>query len=709
MPADEQHARVYDLHHHRPRPLIHGTAALDPRGDAGDSPPLVVDVAASSQDQSPPAGPGDGVPRLQPWHAVFRRVRPHRARGRTRRAEPTIDHIVARDRVRTRRARRYAKLRRFGGATLRRTGRGVVVLIRGCARGVGHFLWLPLLGADIRAMTDYNLKARMQSDLYRARVVRIGGGFLVTGVTWLAWPWLGPRLGHSLAGGEQGWTWWALLLMSAAAAAGLWALGWTHEVEQAEHQADELPPGIRAGDSARSVERTFGEAFEALKIEGRVQAAHVGGTWGWIVTTDVLSDLGRTELDRLARRLDAPRGGLLVSSPRESSRARVFRLVLTDLLLPGQAPAVHPDEPLSVPRRLGRRFDGGDLAVVLAGLHIAVFGRTGSGKTSVLAGLMDAYLSAGAVVGAIDMTGGSDTRAWEPALNPALCAFSDDAAAVLRVLQRVKAIALRRKTDTAAGSQWVSTPRRPPIRLVVDEYGVVAANAALLTEVNWLILYGRNVDIHVVVAGHRPVADIMGDGTVGSQVHVKIYCAMAAEDVRGLPKTVRDQGVAPEQLVPSDRVNAHDAGKAYVVGLENPAPLVRFPGYTDGENRRRAEVYAKTSLGQLGGADAEAMFAAENATQGLPDLLRWMREAIVNASDDGRPEPKATSEEIAAYLRSKGVSVTVANLTATVRSELRAAFPAKRREDTNLHGRNQKGWYLEDLDQALERYTALQR
>lgn len=708
MTADEQNARVFKLHQHRPRPPVHGTAALDPRDAADDSLPLVVDGAAIPQDGPPPADPGAEPRRLETLRLGYRWARSRkRARGRVHQEPLTADQLAALDRARFKRARRYAAMRRTAYSQVRRTGRGGVVLVRGTVRGVAHFVWQPELGALYRAMDDSNARARNMAELYRSRLVRTGLLLGGAGGVWLAAPWLADWA----AGGEDGRPLWQWLLVAAVLTGGAWVCGRIAEAEEQQQALDDqLPPGLVAGMGSRAVETNFRLAFEALKIEGQVQVAHVGGNWGWIVTTDILSDFGRAELDRLARRLDTPRGGLLVSSPRESSRARVFTVVLADLLASGQAAVRHPDLPLSVPRVLAKRFDGGELAIPLAGLHIAVFGRTGSGKSTVLKGFIDAFASARAVIGAIDMTGGFDLRAWEAVFDPRLCAFGDDAAATMLVLERVKAIAMSRKERTPAGSKWVSTRQDPPIRLVIDEYGVVAANSALRELVNWIILYGRNVDCHLLFGSHRKVADIMGDGTVGSQVQCKVYLAMDADDVRTLPKAVRDQGVAPERLVPANAEQVNDASKGYVVGLQDPAPLVRFNSYEAGEDRRRADAYAQAGLGQLSAADVEAMIALQNAQQDVPELLKCVQAAITHVSFDGRKPAKATTEEIVSYLQVKGHrDITVQNLTARMRQEFGPAFPEGRRQDTNLHGRNQKGWYLEDLNNALDVLAELRR
>jgi hypothetical protein len=594
-------------------------------------------------------------------------------------------------------------MRRTSWSFARRSGRGALVVVRGTAVGLGRFAWQPELGEVYRAMANPDERARRLSELYRARTIRIGLLLGGTGGVWLAAPWIADWA----AGGEDGRPFWQWLIVAAVVTGTAWTFG---RVDQIEHEGQdaELPPGLVGGMGARSVENTFRQAFVALRIEGRVHTAYVGGNWGWQVTTEILSDFGRTELDRLARQLDTPRGGLLVSSPRDSSRARVFTVVMADLLASGQAPAVHPRVPLSTPRVLARRFDGGDLALPLAGLHVAVFGRTGSAKSTVLSGFIDAFASAGAVIGAIDMTDGYDLRPWMGVFDPRLCAFGDNVVHVTTVLERLKGIALARKARTAAGEKWVSSEDDPPIRLVIDEYGIVAGYTALLELVNWLILYGRNVDVFLLVASHRPVSDIMGDGTVGSQVTCKIYLAIDANDARHIPKATRDQGVAPERLVPANDEMVNDAGKGYVVGLQDPAPLVRFADYGPGEVQRRAQAYGRS--GELSAADVEVMIELENVRQGVPELLVRMEQAIIDASGDGRKPARATSEEIVKYLRKCGFNdVSVQSLTARARAELGPAFPENRKQDTNLHGRNQKGWYLDDLKAAVELLTEMRQ
>lgn len=697
MTSDEPNARVYRLHHPRTSgPSVMGTAALDPRDDVDEPLPPVVDAAATTQADTPPVGPGDGAQRLETLRTALRRVRTHRARVRTRREPLTAEELAARDRGRFKRARRYAVMRRTSWSFARRTGRGSLVIARRTATGAAQVLWQPELADMYRAMNNPDERARKLGGLYRGRAIGVGLVLAGGGVLWLTGPWLA----HWALGGDEGRPLWQWLLVALVLTGSGWLAGGVAEAEL-EGQDAELPPGLAGGMGTRSVENTFRQAFTALNIKGRVLVAHVGGQWGWHVTTEVLSDFGSTELGRLARHLDTPRGGLLVSSPRESSRARVFTVVMADLLDSGQAPAVHPRVSLSTPRVLARRFDGGDLALPLAGLHVAVFGRTGSAKSTVLSGFIDAFASAGAVIGAIDMTDGYDLRPWMPVFDPRLCAFGDNVVHVTTVLERFQGIALARKARTAAGEKWVSTEADPPMRLVIDEYGTVAGNTALLALVNWLILYGRNVDVFLLLASHRPVSDIMGDGTVGSQVTCKVYLAIDANDARHIPKATRDQGVAPERLVPANDQMVNDAGKGYVVGLQDPAPLVRFADYGPGEAQRRALEYGRS--GELSAADVEVMVELEDARQDIPELLRRVEQAIIDASADGRNPARATSEEIVTYVRGCGFNdVTVQTLTAQMRKALGPAFPEERKQDMNLHGRNQKGWQLDDLRAALE-------
>ncbi len=685
--SQETNAQVFDLSARRPPPYVHGSAARDVELDEP--------VEAPARER-PTTGE---TPR--PARRTDHQPRPRRSYSDA--------ELAARDRARVRRADTVAGFQRFAIRHGARAGRGAWIIAVTSLRAPARWVWQPRREEHIDAMTDTNTAARHYETLTRSRARR--GAVLVASVggALLARPLLGPAIMDVLTGGQDGHPWWVYPSAGAALLGACWTTG--QIVMKFEAPADEpvLPRGLHDGMSDASVHATFEHSFERMKVEGRVHSAHRAARgWGWIVTAEIVSNFGAKELDTLARLLDTPRGGLLVSMPRNSSRSRVFRVVAVDLLTHSTPAGRIEIQDLSQPVALAPRFDGDDLVMSLAGVHVLVVGRTGSGKSTALWRLVDAFAAGGAKLGGIDLSDGPDLRACRPVFDPRLSAFGHNVADALAALSNAKELALDRKRRLPDGAKWAATEHDPRVRIVIDEYGLLAEHAVLLELVNWLIKYGRNVGIHLVLANQRFLSSAMGgDTTVWSQVPVKFIMALDGNDAMQLPKGVRESGVAPELLVPANEQHVNDAGKSYVIGLpDTTPPLIRFPTYPDGEILRRSHEYAAAGLAQFGRADTAALDAADEEAAKLPVLVSLTRQAIAAVS--GKREPaRASSAEIVEYLQREGVTVSVATLTAKLRSALGDAYPEDRKVDTNLPGGNFKGWHLDDLERGIAEYQRL--
>lgn len=678
-------AQVFEF---RPRdgkaPYVHGSAAWD---EDVDEP-----VHAAPVDEP--------VPRQRagrPRRRLVYRVRPTR--------QLTDTELVDRDRARARRADAVERVSRFTVRHGARAGRGAWIVGRATAQAPWRWVWQPKREAHIDAMDDANAAATKYEQLTRSRMQRGAVLIAATGTGMLARPLLGPAVMDVLTG-----PWWTYPVGAGLGVAACWAFGGRRDVEhEGQDDGPELPRGLYEGQSDRSVEESTREAFAHMRVHGRVLSARrAPGGWGWIISAEIISDFGAKELDALARLLDTPRGGLLVSMPRQSTRMRVFRVVAVDLLDANRPATRITIDSLSQPVALAPKFDGDELELSLAGVHVLVIGRTGSGKSTALWRLVDAYAAGGAKLGGIDLSDGPDLRACRAVFDPALSAFGDNVAAAMTVLEKYKAIALDRKRRLPDGQGWQATEDDPHLRLVIDEYGLVAEHPLLLELCNWLIKYGRNVGVFLVLANQRFLGASMGnDTTVWSQVQVKILMAQDGNDAKQLPKSTRELGVAPELFVPANDRDANDAGKAYVVGLHDTPPLVRFGIYGGGEILRRCREYAAAGLAQFGPADTAVLAALEVQAAQLPRLVSLTRDAIVDASDKRDPA-RASTAEIVEYLQRKaGFAVSVATLTGQLRKELGEAYPDDRRQDTNLPGGNFKGWHLDDLDRGIARYHEL--
>lgn len=620
----------------------------------------------------------------------------------------TLDDLVERNRTRARHLRR-ARVAAVGtGTALLRTSRGAGRVLVATGRGTWRWMWMPDVAELVGRVADGDnpdKAIKYRRDLSKSRRVRAAGvtvGLGAAGLTaWLA----GPDLVDAVP-------WWGWGSAGLVAAAGCWLAG---RVEGGQVAVDvgQAPArdGLQLHWSERQVRANLREAFADVDIAANVVKVH-GHEWGWRVELELTTVLTETHVARLALLLDTRRGGLIFAAVAASERSRVATIVKRDLLPVGRAAepiALGMHQDIHTPVKLANRFDGDPWMMRLAGRHLLLIGVIGSGKSTGLHKIIDVLLHGGAVVGGIDLSGGADLRAWEPAFDPRLSALGDlggtvpDAATALSVLI---CLIRDRKARLGPNERWRSTRADPPVRIVIDEAALVTANAALLELVGEVALYGRHADCHLILANHALTNDMMGDARLREAAHTKLLFAMDMDAAKRLPKELRDAGVAPGLLIPATPDEPNDAGKCFVTGVENLPFLARFDPYQDGEASRRAHaLVAERGRPQLSAADERAVEAYLAQNDGVPKLLLDAYNAV--ASFSHRDPARATSEEIAAYLRKQGHDVTTNTLTVRLRQELGDAYPAKRTTDMNLGGKNPKGWTLADLDAAITEYQRL--
>lgn len=625
---------------------------------------------------------------------------------RIRRPRSGVLDQVDRNRLRARRRARAHRLAVGAVNAAAQTGRGGGVVLSITGRGILRWMWLPEDAALVARIENAGEQLRARRSLGKSRRARTGFAAAAAGATGLT-AWLNGATLAAAAANVPAWYWYA----AGAATAGAFYLagrGDDAPAHPVDHQA--VRDGLLLTMGERAVRATLGDAFAEQKIRAVVVKVHPF-KWGWRIELEVTTVLTEPHLANLALLLDTRRGGLIFHTVASSERSRVMTVVKRDLLAVAQAapPIVLGEhEDIHTPVLLAPRFDGEPWLMRLSGLHLVLIGKLGSGKSTGLHRIVDALVQGGAVVGGIDLSGGADLRSWEPVMEPRLSALGTHGGTVpdaATALSTAVGLIRDRKARLAPGTKWRSSRADPPIRIVIDEYGLVAANTVLLELVDEIALYGRHVDIHLVVANHELTVDMMGTGRL-SKSAVKVFFAMDLTAAKQLPKELRVAGVAPGLLVPATPDNPYDAGKSYVTGLGEPF-LVRFGPYENGEASRRARAL-EVGRGRPRWSAADELvveaYLAQNA--GVPPLLLDAYDAIRSYSSDRDPA-RATSEEIATYLRKEGHDVSNSTVTARIRAALGDAYPARRKDDMNLGGRNLKGWTLDDLEAAIDEYRRL--
>jgi hypothetical protein len=234
---------------------------------------------------------------------------------------------------------------------------------------------------------------------------------------------------------------------------------------------------------------------------------------------------------------------------------------------------------------------------------------------------------------------------------------------------------------------------------VIDEYGLIAEHSELRGMVEYLVTYGMKVGVSAILANQRPVTDMMGSTTIGTQVHIKIYLGMAPDEILAIPKALREQGVRPHLLRQATLTHANDAGKGFVVGAEPRPILVRFHRTRRAEAERRSR---QRAADRPVTPEREQRLGERAHESGVPPLLLDVRDAIVQISRAAHRSPpqRASSDEIVTYLAQHGRRLEKTALLGRLRAASGGLIDTSK--DMNLAPRNNpKGFRLDDIDHAI--------
>ena len=172
--------------------------------------------------------------------------------------------------------------------------------------------------------------------------------------------------------------------------------------------------------------------------------------------------------------------------------------------------------------------------------HVAVWGRTGAGKSTVLMGMILQFFSMGADVRFID--GKSEFSSFGTFYDKEK--LGSNVADVSAILQRMNAevnhrqqfIAQQNAIDGKMGQTASDLDFRPMV-LMIDEIGAILASMAtksqkeLLDVLVSIIMKGRSVGVHVVLATQDPSTDTL-PSKIRSQFSTKILLGSANADTQ---------------------------------------------------------------------------------------------------------------------------------------------------------------------------------
>lgn len=328
------------------------------------------------------------------------------------------------------------------------------------------------------------------------------------------------------------------------AAAGTSAAGWLAAAAAAGPSRSPLPEILLAGGLVLAVpwwthrrrrakvrvERALAawpEIAQAVGLAGsRVQSAVVD-LWGWRARFALAR--GQTIADVIAK-LPAIESGLgtfrgavrVYPTPDDKANRFELRIIGTDphadaISWPGPSVAS-----ITEPVDLGPFEDAAPAKVLLLRRHALLGGTTGSGKSGGLNVLMGNLAACyDVVIWAIDLKRGMELGPWAPCI-ARLATTPAEARALLA--DAVAILEARAAHLAATGKRvWEPSEEMPALVIVVDEYAELAEYAPAATgDADSIARRGRAVAVTLIAATQRPTQKAMGQGTLRSQMDVRI-------------------------------------------------------------------------------------------------------------------------------------------------------------------------------------------
>ena len=258
------------------------------------------------------------------------------------------------------------------------------------------------------------------------------------------------------------------------------------------------------------------------------------------VTIEKLPGMSSASIEDLKEHVTATFRGKLerfgVVSALVTAEGNSFRFTLEDV---GTDKTWRPTKPA----RAGKYkliFQRGLVLDMASRPHVAVWGKTGSGKSTVLLGLILQFFGMGADVRFID--GKSEFSSFGTFYGKHK--IGSNVAGVVGILERVKAevehrqqfIAELNSQDGKMGRTAADLNYRPLV-LLVDEIGAILATMApksqkeMIESLVAIIMKGRSVGVHVVLATQDPSTDTL-PSKIRSQFSTRILLGSANQDTQ---------------------------------------------------------------------------------------------------------------------------------------------------------------------------------
>lgn len=428
---------------------------------------------------------------------------------------------------------------------------------------------------------------------------------------------------------------------------------------------DDLPATgpLHRGVPISRLKASVVEVLAQVKVDAAVSDLHATehGFEGQLHTPG--QRVNDERLRALERGLHAPPDSILLVPDQRNAAQQTMHILLTDPLAGvGMAPKRTPRSmTVADPLGLGRHMDGSELRLRLLRTHVALIGKTGSGKSSGLWALIDGLSACRDVrLHGIDLSDGPALPAWRQvieryATDPDQASeLLDDA---LRIV-RERTAELRRLVESdepGVDENWNPSVGHPQLVVVVDEFALMTDHKELISRVVEIARTGRKAAVTLLLASQKAGKDDFGATVLRTMIGCKLLMSCEIGDISTLLGGGHaDLGWRPDRLKPAQGKNPADAGKVYVYDGDHhtPEPARLYRMDVD-EVRARAR---ERISGEIAPAERE------------PAVLRVLRDAFAHHGTDALPttavvefardrwRPDVTPELLSAWLKPHGVS-----------------------------------------------------
>lgn len=301
--------------------------------------------------------------------------------------------------------------------------------------------------------------------------------------------------------------------------------------------------------------------------------------------------------------------------------------------------------------QIGADMSGRVLALPMLRTNVNLVGKSRSGKSNVLAALLDALTATeDQIVIGIDLGGaGSGFSGLRHAMH-VVATTAEDANDVLTWALHIGKGRPGLFGHLGMGKNWVTSPKRPGIKIVVDEFPALVRDSRkgridpdTTKVIPWdldgklaeLAITSAKSDVTIVIAGQGVTKEKVKENTWIVELPVQVMGACDKDDINQIVGAgAMAEGWRPDRLLPAMGEEINDASVVYVLaGAAYTEPIPYRGCYADDDElEQRGLERAAAGLVDIDPESAEFSYIK------LADLMARTREAAGTTAPAGPPE-----------------------------------------------------------------------